>query len=53
MLKRQGLIEACHDRRLLTGVDTFSQYLAMLNDKFTYQGEDVVTTLDPLCRSVN
>ena len=36
--------------RILTVVDTFSRYVPVLDAKFSYKGEDVVTTLDRACR---
>ena len=36
--------------RVLTVVDTFSRYVPVLNAKFSYRGEDVVATLDRVCR---
>jgi transposase InsO family protein len=32
--------------RVLTVVDTFSRYVPVLDARFSYKGEDVVTTLD-------
>ena len=36
--------------RVLTVVDTFSRYVPVLDAKFRYRGEDVVATLDRVCR---
>jgi putative transposase len=36
--------------RVLTVVDTFSRYVPVLDPKFSYRGEDVVATLDRICR---
>ena len=36
--------------RVLTVVDTFSRYVPVLDAKFSYRGEDVVATLDRICR---
>mgnify|MGYP001361987190 FL=1 len=36
--------------RVLTVVDTFSRYVPVLDAKFSYRGEDVVATLDRVCR---
>jgi len=36
--------------RILTVVDTFSRYVPVLDAKFSYKGEDVVKTLDRVCR---
>jgi putative transposase len=36
--------------RVLTVVDTFSQYVPVLDARFSYRGEDVVATLDRVCR---
>ena len=36
--------------RILTVVDTFSRYVPVLDAKFSYKGEDVVSTLDQVCR---
>lgn len=36
--------------RILTVVDTFSRYVPVLDARFSYKGEDVVTTLDRICR---
>lgn len=36
--------------RVLTVVDTFSRYVPVLDAKFIYRGEDVVATLDRVCR---
>jgi len=38
--------------RILTVVDTFSRYVPVLDAKFSYKGEDVVATLDRVCRQV-
>ena len=36
--------------RILTVVDTFSRYVPVLDTRFSYKGEDVVSTLDRVCR---
>ncbi len=36
--------------RVLTVVDTFSRYVPVPDAKFSYRGEDVVATLDRVCR---
>ncbi len=36
--------------RVLTVVDTFSRYVPVLDPRFSYRGEDVVATLDRVCR---
>ena len=36
--------------RVLTVVDTFSRYVPVLDARFSYRGEDVVATLDRVCR---
>lgn len=36
--------------RVLTVVDTFSRYVPVLDPRFSYRGEDVVATLDRICR---
>lgn len=36
--------------RILTVVDTFSRYVPVLDARFSYKGEDVVSTLDQVCR---
>ena len=38
--------------RILTVVDTFSRYVPVLDARFSYKGEDVVTTLDGICRQI-
>ncbi len=35
--------------RILTVVDTFSRYVPVLDARFSYKGEDVVSTLDRMC----
>ena len=35
---------------MLTVVDTFSRYVPVLDAKFSYLGEEVVATLDRVCR---
>lgn len=37
--------------RILTVVDTFSRYVPVLDPRFTYRVEDVVATLDRVCRA--
>ena len=36
--------------RILTVVDPFSRYVPVLDARFSYRGEDVVATLDRVCR---
>lgn len=38
--------------RVLTVVDTFSRYVPVLDVRFSYRGEDVVATLDQVCRRI-
>ena len=38
--------------RVLTVVATFSRYVPGLDARFTYRGEDVVATLDRVCRRI-
>lgn len=38
--------------RILTVVDTFSRFSPVIDARFSYRGEDVVTTLDRTCRQV-
>jgi len=38
--------------RILTVVDTFSRFSPVIDARFSYRGEDVVTTLDRTCRKV-
>jgi putative transposase len=38
--------------RILTVVDTFSQYSPVLDPRFSYRGQDVVRTLEEVCRKV-
>ncbi len=38
--------------RVLTIVDTFSRYAPALDARFSYRGEDVVATLEQVCRQV-
>jgi len=38
--------------RVLTVVDTFSRYVPALDARFSYRGEDVVATLDRVCRRI-
>jgi putative transposase len=56
-LSGNGAMDFVHDQlatgkklRVLTVVDTFSRYLPVLDAKFSYRGEDVVATLDRICR---
>ncbi len=37
--------------RVLTVVDTFSRYAPVLDVRYSYRGEDVVATLDRVCRT--
>ncbi len=39
-------------RRVLTVADTFSRYRPVIDPRFSYRGEDVVVTLDRVCRQV-
>ena len=36
--------------RALTAVNTFSRDVPVLDAKFSYRGEDVIATLDRICR---
>lgn len=49
---RETVLAALHARLqpLLTVVDTLSRYVPVLDAKFSYRGEDVVATLDRVCR---
>ncbi|MDH7807951.1 transposase InsO family protein [Rhizobium sp. AN67] len=38
--------------RVLTVVDTFSRYVPVLDPRHSYRGEDVVQTLERVCRKV-
>ena len=38
--------------RVLTVVDTFSRFCPALDARFSYRGEDVVATLERVCRAV-
>jgi putative transposase len=38
--------------RVLTVIDTFSRFLPALDARFSYRGEDVVATLERVCRAV-
>jgi putative transposase len=38
--------------RVLTTVDTFSRYVPVLDARFSYRGEDVVTTLERVCSRI-
>ena len=38
--------------RILTVVDTFSRFSPVIDARFSYRGEDVVATLDRVCRKV-
>src|SRR5574343_567367 len=38
--------------RVLTVVDTFSRYVPVLDVRYSYRGQDVVATLDRVCRSI-
>ena len=38
--------------RVLTIVDTFSRFLPVLDPRFSYRGEDVVATLERVCRAI-
>lgn len=37
--------------QVLTVVDTFSRYVPLLDVYYSYRGEDVVATLDRVCRT--
>ena len=39
--------------RVLTVVDTFSRYCPVIDPRFSYRGEDVVATLDRICRRIS
>ena len=38
--------------RILTVVDTFSRFCPVIDPRFSYRGEDVVATLDRICRQI-
>ena len=38
--------------RVLTVLDTFSRYVPALDPRFSYRGEDVVATLERVCRQI-
>lgn len=38
--------------RVLTVVDTFPWFSPVIDPKFSYRGEDVVATLDHVCRQI-
>ncbi len=38
--------------RVLTMIDTFSRYVPILDPRFSYRGEDVVKTLDRVCKEI-
>ncbi len=38
--------------KVLTVVDTYSRYVPVLDPRFSYRGEDVVATLDRVCRRI-
>lgn len=38
--------------RVLTIVDTFSRFSPAVDERFSYRGEDVVATLERVCRSI-
>lgn len=38
--------------RVLTGVDTFSRYVPVLDPRFSYRGEDVVRSLERVCSRI-
>jgi putative transposase len=38
--------------RILTVVDTFSRFSPVLDARFSYRGEDVVTTLERVCQAI-
>lgn len=38
--------------RVLTVVDTFSRFAPVIDPRFSYRGEDVVATLDRVCRRI-
>jgi putative transposase len=38
--------------RVLTEVDTWSRFSPMLDPRFSYRGEDVVATLDRVCKKI-
>jgi hypothetical protein len=39
--------------RVLTVVDTFARYVPVLNLRYSFRGEDVVATLDRVCRTAS
>lgn len=38
--------------RVLTVVDTFSSFCPVIDPRYSYRGEDVVVTLDRVCRQI-
>ena len=52
-VKRQknDMADAEAKLRVLTVVDTFSRYVPVLDARYRYRGEDVVATLDRVCRT--
>lgn len=53
-----GAMDFVHDQlatgkklRVLTVVDTFSRYVPVLDVRYSFRGEDVVATLDRVCRT--
>lgn len=57
-LPGSGAMDFVHDQlatdkklRVLTVVDTFSRYVPVLDVRYSYRGEDVVATLDRVCRT--
>lgn len=41
-----------HKLRVLTVIDSFSRYVPILDVKFSYRGEDVVTSLEKVCVNI-
>ena len=57
--KQSAVRDVVHDQlatgrkiRILSVVDAFSRYVPVLDARFSYTGEDVVATLDRVCRQV-
>ena len=38
--------------RILTMIDTYSRYVPVLDPRFSYRGEDVVNTLEEVCKQI-
>ncbi len=58
-LTGSGAMDFVHDQlatgrklRILTGSDTFSRYVPVLDVRFSYRGEDVVNSLERVCLEI-